>query len=120
MRIGQWVKEGAAPQFTGDRPASMAAGHRISIKDLAAVGDGAELVIEALGGGADDVILEEVPATAPVAGSGAGNEAGGLVHADANARRTAPRIEMVADLASRLIAPCPRARAARASWRWSS
>lgn len=50
--------------FTTARPSSMLAGHRITIKPVAGGGTGQQYTIEALSG-ANAVILEEVPATAP-------------------------------------------------------
>lgn len=54
-------------QFGTVRPASMVIGNRITIKPLAGGGDGVQYVIEQLVS-TDAVILEEAPATAPVAG----------------------------------------------------
>ena len=50
--------------FTTNRPSSMLVGHRLTIKPIAGGGTGQQYVIEALDG-ANGVILEEVPATAP-------------------------------------------------------
>lgn len=68
------VAHGAAPwdaglrklRFTTDRPASMKAGGRLTIKPIAGGGDGKQHVIESLSG-TDAVILEAAPAIAPVA-----------------------------------------------------
>lgn len=72
--VGSWNGTTRTLTLAADRPASMKAGDRILIKDLAGLGDGAEVVIEALGAGADDLILEASPVDqdgadlAPVAG----------------------------------------------------
>lgn len=64
--VNAWVAGTRELQFTTARPASMKAGHRLTIKPAAGGGDGKQYVIESLVS-TDKVILEEAPALAPVA-----------------------------------------------------
>lgn len=66
LEVSTWTAGTKTLKFTTDRPASMLPNGRITIKPAAGGGDGAQLVIESLSG-TDSVILEEAPATAPVA-----------------------------------------------------
>ncbi len=67
LEVDAWNGGTRQLTFTIARPDTMAAGGRIVIRTVAGTGAGAPLVIESLVG-ADDVILEEVPDVAPVAG----------------------------------------------------
>lgn len=64
--VSTWNGTTRVLTFNAARPDTMKAGDRIVIKDAAGVGSGQPYVIEALSS-TDAVILEEVPATAPVA-----------------------------------------------------
>ncbi len=66
MTVLAWTAGTRLLQFSADRPSTMKAGHRISLKGVATNQDGEELTIEALSG-ADSVILEEAPDIAPAA-----------------------------------------------------
>jgi hypothetical protein len=66
MTVLAWTGATRILQFTADRPATMKAGHRISLKGVGSAQDGEELTIEALSS-TDAVILEEAPTVAPVA-----------------------------------------------------
>lgn len=69
LEVAAWTVGTRTLEFTTARPATMKAGHTICLKGVAVAGsqDGREYKIEALGGAADEVILEEVPAVAPAA-----------------------------------------------------
>lgn len=69
LTVATWTAGTRTLEFTTARPATMKAGHTIMLKGVATPGsqDGREYKIEALGGASDEVILEEVPAVAPVA-----------------------------------------------------
>jgi uncharacterized phage protein gp47/JayE len=57
--------------LTADRPDDLAAGHRISISDVSADDDartGEQLIVGALGAGADEIILADEPPVTPAAG----------------------------------------------------
>lgn len=62
-----WTAGTKKLRFNAPRPATMAAGHRLSIKGVASVQDGAPMVIEALDVSPDTVILQDAPAVAPAA-----------------------------------------------------
>lgn len=62
-----WTAATRTLQFAAPRPASMAAGNRIALRGVASSQDGTPLVIEALGVGADTVILRTAPTNAPAA-----------------------------------------------------
>jgi uncharacterized phage protein gp47/JayE len=64
--VAAWTGATRTLQFTTDRPESMDAGGRITIKPAAGGGTGEQFVIESLSG-TDAVILEQAPATAPAA-----------------------------------------------------
>lgn len=66
LTVLTWTAATRILRFTAARPASMKAGHRISIKGIASAQDGEELTIEALSS-TDSVILESVPNVPPVA-----------------------------------------------------
>jgi uncharacterized phage protein gp47/JayE len=68
LLVGGWTAGTRTLQFDRDRPADMLAGDRIIIYTITGDGDGKQYVIEELGAGTDDVILEEAPNTAPDAG----------------------------------------------------
>lgn len=71
LTVAAWTAGTRSLQFTAPLPASMKAGHRLSLRSVGVYAgtmqDGAELTIEALSG-ADTVILETAPVVAPVAG----------------------------------------------------
>lgn len=67
LSVSAWNGTTRELQFSTPRPASMAIGGRLTISPLAGGGDGVQHVIEQLVS-TDRVILEDVPATAPVAG----------------------------------------------------
>lgn len=52
-------------QFAADRPSTMKAGDRIVIKGVSSDSDGDVLIIEALGGADDEIILQEWPPVDP-------------------------------------------------------
>lgn len=64
--VSAWAAATRILTFTTDRPASMKAGHRLTIKPTAGGGDGKQHVIESLSG-ANAVVLKEAPALAPAA-----------------------------------------------------
>lgn len=68
LAVLSWEAGGVARKlrFTTDRPATMKAGHRVSLKGVATIQNGEELTIEALSG-TDAVILEDAPDVAPAA-----------------------------------------------------
>lgn len=66
VEVLAWTAGTRTLQFAADRPATMKAGHRISLKGVASAQDGEELTIEALSG-SDAVILETAPSVAPAA-----------------------------------------------------
>ena len=61
-----WTAATLTLQFTTARPATMLAGHRICLRGVASVQDGAPLVIAALTG-TDSVVLKAAPSVAPAA-----------------------------------------------------
>lgn len=69
LTVATWTVGTRTLEFTTARPSTMKAGHTIMLKGVAVAGsqDGREYKIEALGVAADEVILEEVPGTAPAA-----------------------------------------------------
>ncbi len=66
LEVLAWTGASRTLQFTTDRPASMIAGGRLTIKPAAGGGTGEQLKIESLSG-TDAVVLEEAPALAPAA-----------------------------------------------------
>lgn len=66
LLVASWTAGTRTLVFTLDRPASMAAGHRLVIKKVAGTGDGEVLEIESLSS-TNAVVLAEAPTVAPVA-----------------------------------------------------
>lgn len=67
LEIDTWTPATRTILFTTALPASMQAGHRIVIRDVAVAGTGAELVIESIAA-VDTIVIEEAPAVAPSGG----------------------------------------------------
>lgn len=62
-----WMPGTRKLRFTAPRPASMAAGHRLSLKGIASSQDGAPMIIETLDVATDTVVLQLVPPVGPAA-----------------------------------------------------
>jgi len=66
-QVAAWTAGTRTMQLDSNRPSDMLEGDRIVISTAASDGTGQPYVIEALGGGADEIILEDSPSPAPVA-----------------------------------------------------
>lgn len=66
LTVLSWTAGTRELRFTANLPATMKAGHRLSLKGVASAQDGKEYTIEALSG-VDKVILELAPTVAPAA-----------------------------------------------------